>query len=257
MQESPKVFREGEHVAAPVRVGDVLADKYEVTRVLGEGGMGVVVAAMHRELEKLVALKFMHEELSVDADATERFLREAKSAARLSNEHVGRVLDVGRLPNGVPYIVMEYLEGKDLAELVRSRGRLPVAEVVEYLLQTCEAMAEAHALGVIHRDLKPHNLFVTTRPDGRSLIKVLDFGISKSMFANASPTITAQTMGSPSYMSPEQMRSARSVDTRTDIWSLGVILYELLAGCLPFVGETMPELLIRVLSEPPAPLVEK
>ncbi len=240
-------------MAAPIRVGDVLADKYEVTRILGTGGMGVVVAAHHRELDKLVALKFMHEELSANAQAVDRFLREARAAARLQSEHVGQVVDVGRLPGGVPYIVMEYLEGKDLGELVEQHGPLPVPDVVEYVLQVCEAMAEAHAQGIIHRDLKPQNLFLTTRQDGRRLVKVLDFGISKAL-ARKGPTSTSQTMGSPSYMAPEQIVSARSVDARADIWSLGVILYQLLSNTLPFSGDTVPEVLFKVISVPPPPL---
>ena len=219
--------------------------------------MGVVVAAMHLELDKLVALKFMHEEMSANALAGDRFLREARAAARLNNEHVGRRLSTSaRLPDGVPYIVMEYLEGKDLSgKVLQTRGPLPRSRgVAEYALQVCEAMAEAHAQGIVHRDLKPQNLFLTTRPDGRMLVKVLDFGISKSQFARGGPTTTQQTMGSPLYMSPEQMRSARTVDSRADIWSIGVIIYELLSGQLPFAADTLPELLLKVMSDPPIPL---
>jgi len=240
-------------MAPPVRVGEILADKYEVTRVLGAGGMGVVVAARHLELDKLVALKFMHDEVSTNAQAAVRFLREARAAAQLNNEHVGRVLDVGRLPGGVPYIVMEYLEGRDLAAVCSTRGALPTSDVAEYMLQVCEAMAEAHAKGIVHRDLKPQNLFLTTRPDGRPLLKVVDFGISKTHAAKGAPTTTAQSMGSPSYMAPEQMRSAKNVDARADIWSMGVILYELLSGRLPFEADTMPELIVQVLGETTPP----
>jgi serine/threonine-protein kinase len=236
-------------MGAPVRVGDVLAEKYEVTRILGQGGMGVVVAARHRELDKLVALKFMHEEVAQNEQAIDRFLREARAAARLQNEHVGRVLDVGRMQGGIPYIVMEYLEGRDLSEVQAERGQMDVADVCEYVLQACEAMAEAHAQGIIHRDLKPQNLFLTTRQDGRPLVKVLDFGISKATFANAA-TATHATMGSPAYMSPEQMKSAKSVDPRADIWSLGIILYQLLSNTLPFYGETITETMLKVLSDP-------
>ncbi len=241
-------------MGAPVHVGDLLADKYEVTRILGQGGMGVVVAARHRELDKLVALKFMHEEVAMDPVAIDRFLREAKAAARLQNEHVGRVLDVGRLQTGVPYIVLEYLEGRDLSEVTADAGgALPVSEVCEYLLQTCEAMAEAHAQGIIHRDLKPQNLFLTMRPDGRPLLKVLDFGISKVQ-SSTGPTSTQQVMGTPAYMSPEQMRSAKSCDGRADIWSLGVILYQLLSGTLPFAGDSVAETMLKVMTDEPAPL---
>jgi serine/threonine protein kinase len=240
-------------MGAPVRVGDVLADKYEVTRILGVGGMGVVVAARHAVLDKLVALKFMHEEIAANEAAIDRFLREARAAARLQNEHVARVLDVGQLDNGVPYIVMEYLEGRDLGQLLEERGRLGIAEAVEYLLQTCEAMAEAHAAGIVHRDLKPQNLFVTVRQDGRPLIKVLDFGISKAEHV-IGHTATQQAIGTPAYMAPEQMRSARSVDARADVWSLGVILYQLVSNMLPFAGETVPEIMLSVMSDAPRPL---
>jgi serine/threonine protein kinase len=243
-------------MGAPVRIGDVLADKYEVTRILGQGGMGVVVAARHRELDKLVALKFMHEEVAANEIAIDRFLREARAAARLRSEHVGHVLDVGRLQNGVPYIVMEYLEGRDLADVAADAGgTLGVADVCEYMLQTCEAMAEAHAQGIIHRDLKPQNLFLTMRTDGRPLIKVLDFGISKVQ-SSAGPTATQQTMGTPAYMSPEQMRSAKSADARADIWSLGVILYQLLSGTMPFMGDTMAETMLKVMTDELPPLAQ-
>ena len=238
---------------ALVRVGDVIADKYEVTKVVGMGGMGIVVAARHRELDKLVALKFMHEEVARNEHAIDRFLREARAAARLQNEHVGRVLDVGRMHDGVPYIVMEYLEGHDLAAVLEQHGALDVSNAIAYVLQTCEAMAEAHAQGIIHRDLKPQNLFVTVRPDGRPLLKVLDFGISKALFAQAA-TATHATMGSPAYMSPEQMKSAKSVDARADVWSLGVILYQLLSNTLPWHGDTITETMLKVLSDPLPPL---
>jgi eukaryotic-like serine/threonine-protein kinase len=237
-----------------VGIGDVVAGKYEVRRILGSGGMGVVIAAWHRELEKLVALKFMRDHRSSSERGIERFLFEARAASRLQSEHVVRVLDVGRLPDQAPYIVMEYLEGQDLARLLEERGRLGVSDAVEYVVQVCEAMAEAHAQGIIHRDLKPQNLFLTTRADGRSLVKVLDFGISKVQCAEG--TTTSQPIGSPAYMAPEQIRPSQSIDVRADIWSLGVILHELLSGSRPFTGDTAAEVLFKVLSEPPrlAPL---
>lgn len=240
-------------MGAPVRIGDVLAEKYQVARILGVGGMGVVVAARHCELGKLVALKFMREEFSLNEQVTQRFLREARATARLQSEHVVRVLDVGRLPTGIPYIVMEYLEGEDLGQVVEQHGSLKVGDAAEYLLQACEAMAEAHAQGIVHRDLKPQNLFLTRRPDGRPFVKVLDFGIAKALFAQT-PAATSQAIGSPSYMAPEQIRSSRSVDARADIWSLGVILYQLLSSTLPFVGDTIPEVMFKILSQPTPPL---
>jgi tRNA A-37 threonylcarbamoyl transferase component Bud32 len=244
--------------APPVREGEILAGKYRVERVLGQGGMGVVVAAMHLQLEKRVALKFVLPDHVQSPETVERFAREARAASKLQSEHVARVLDVGTLENGSPYMVMEYLEGRDLGQEVDTRGPLPFAEAAEYVLQACEAIAEAHALGIVHRDLKPQNLFLARRVDGRPLVKVLDFGISKFNGAqsgeNMSLTKTHAVMGSPNYMSPEQLRSARAVDQRTDIWALGVILYELLTAKVPFVATSVTELCAMVLQDTPPPL---
>jgi serine/threonine-protein kinase len=242
---------------APVHAGDVLAGKYRVERVLGAGGMGVVVAALHLELDERVAVKFLLPEIGDNANAAARFMREARAAARIKSEYVARVIDVGRLETGAPYMVMEYLEGHDLAALVAT-APLSIEDAADYVIQACHAMAEAHAAGIVHRDLKPANLFLAQRPDGSRAIKVLDFGISKSAtgdMADASLTKTSTMMGSPYYMSPEQMRSARDVDHRTDVWSLGVILFELLAGKPPFQGESLPELLTSIMTDSPPSLV--
>ena len=210
----------------PVRPGDVLAGKYRVDRVLGVGGMGVVVAATHLQLQQRVALKFMLDAGLAQPTQVERFGREARAAVRLRSDHVARVLDVGTLETGSPYIVMEYLDGSDIGSVLEQRGAMPVDMAVDCVLQACDAVAEAHALGIVHRDLKPRNLFLTTRNDGRALVKVLDFGISKhTTGSDLSLTRTTEIMGSPSYMSPEQFRSAKLVDERTDIWALGAILY--------------------------------
>jgi serine/threonine-protein kinase len=221
--------------------GEVLAGKYEVIRVIGAGGMGVVVEARHVQLEQRVALKFLLAEACQNEDAVGRFLREGRAAVQIKSEHVARVSDVGTLDSGSPYIVMEYLKGEDLSEVLAKRGTLTVREAVEYVLQACEAIAEAHALGIIHRDLKPANLFLTHRADGSPLIKVLDFGISKIANDPRQISLTASTgaVGSPQYMSPEQMRSAKHVDHRTDIWALGAILFELLAGRPVFEAESL------------------
>jgi len=240
----------------PVEQGDILAGKYRVERVLGVGGMGVVVAATHIELLELRALKFMLPNALNDAEATERFVREARAAARLKSEHVAKVHDVGRLENGAPYMVMEYLEGDALDAVLRQWGPLPPEVAALYAIQVCKALAEAHALGIVHRDIKPSNLFLTRRPDGTDCVKVLDFGISKMVGVGPEfeMTKTSAVMGSPYYMAPEQMRSARTVDARADIWSLGVILYRLITGRLPFVGQNATELIAKVLeTEAPPP----
>ena len=238
--------------SAPVVEGDVLAGKYRVERVLGAGGMGVVVAARHLQLDQLVALKFVLPSSLEDLLVTERFLREAKAAVRLKSEHVAKVLDVGTLETGAPYIVMEYLEGSDLAGVIAEQAPLAVEVACDYLIQACEALSEAHTLGIVHRDLKPQNLFLTKGVGGAPLVKVLDFGISKIAQPEGAHNLTqtATVIGSPLYMAPEQMRSARDVDARSDIWALGVVLYELLTGRGPFEAETMTDLAIKIVQDP-------
>jgi serine/threonine protein kinase len=237
---------------------DVLADKYRIERELGRGGMGVVLAATHLQLEERVAIKFLLPELSNDPALVARFLREGRAAIKIRSEHVVRVRDVATLPGGTPYMVMEYLQGKNFEELLEDQGRLPTELAVDHLLQATEALAEAHALGMIHRDLKPANLFLAHRADGSPCVKVLDFGITKVTDAkdvsNFDATKTSIVMGSPRYMSPEQMRSSRAIDARADIWALGVILHELITGLSPFDGTTMPDLLAAILQDPPPPL---
>jgi len=239
-----------------VREGEILAGKYRVDRVLGVGGMGVVVAAHHLELDDRVAIKFLLPDTLGNPEAVARFAREARAAVKIKSEHVARVSDVGKLENGAPYMVMEYLEGSDLSGWLSERGPLPIEQAVEFTLQASEAIAEAHALGIVHRDLKPANLFVIRRPDGGLSIKVLDFGISKMTSVTGSGgegsmTKTSAIMGSPIYMSPEQIQSSKDVDARGDIWALGVILYELITGSPPFGGEHMAELIFRIISAPP------
>jgi len=250
------------NVAASIREGEVLAGKYRIERVIGEGGMGVVVAAHHLMFDERVAIKFLLPEGLRNAEAVARFEREARAAVKIKNEHVARMIDVGRLETGAPYIVMEYLEGSDLAGMLRTRGALPIEDAVEFVLQASEAIAEAHALGIVHRDLKPANLFVVRRADALLSVKVLDFGISKftgkgTSDRNMGMTKTSAVMGSPLYMSPEQMESSRDVDARTDIWALGVILYELITGQVPFLAESMPELILKIISAQPAPLLNR
>jgi eukaryotic-like serine/threonine-protein kinase len=241
--------------------GQILAGKYRVERVLGEGGMGVVIAAHHLHLDKRVALKFLRPEVAANREIVARFSNEARSAARIQSEHVARVLDVGVLDDGSPYMVMEYLEGTDLAGLIKQHGRIPGPEAIEYVLQACEALAEAHVAGIVHRDLKPANLFLTRRADGSPSVKVLDFGISKAALSSDAPgqalTQTAAVLGSPSYMAPEQLKSARQVDARTDVWALGIILHELMTGEVAFRADTVPELYVSILQSPPTPLRQR
>src|SRR4051794_9821118 len=236
--------------------------------------MGVVVRAWHVELEQPVAVKFLYPEFARNSDGAERFRREARSAAKIKNQHVARVLDVGTLVSGgavsgvsarnpegnnIPYIVMEYLEGLDLAHELRAQGPLPVPLAVRYVMQACEAVAEAHERGIVHRDLKPANLFLSEGSHGQRMIKVLDFGISKinGGAQQFSLTDTATLMGSPAYMSPEQLESSRNVDGRADIWSLGVILHELILGQVPFNGESVPQLVRSILSGSRTTLIQR
>ena len=240
-----------------IQQGELLAGKYRVEQVLGAGGMGYVVAAMHEQLGQRVAVKLLVPELCENEDSVTRFLREARAAVKIHSEHVARVIDVGELTNGSPYMVMEFLSGRDLAEELDLPGQLEVPIAIDYVLQASEAVAEAHSIGLIHRDLKPANLFLTHRPDGTALVKVLDFGISKALNVDdnalePAPSLTAthSLLGSPAYMSPEQIRRPKSVDTRTDIWSLGSILYELLVRDPPFNADSPLALLAAVVSDP-------
>jgi len=235
--------------------GTVLLDKYRVDWVLGVGGYGYVVRAHHLDLGESVAIKILREDREADPQTLARFVREAQLVVRLKSEHVARVFDVGRLPDtGAPYIVMELLEGEDLHKLLGA-GPLPVGRAVDFMLEACEAIAEAHALGIVHRDLKPGNLFLARLPT-RSIIKVLDFGISKSMVRDADIrlTQTQSILGTPAYMAPEQMRDARHVDHRADIWALGAVLYELVEGELPFCADNFAELVVAVSTQPPPPM---
>jgi serine/threonine protein kinase len=240
-------------------IGDVIAGKYRLDKVAGEGGMGIVYAAEHLLLKQRVAVKVLLPEAARSEAVVERFSREAQTAARINSEHVARVLDAGSLPSGAPFLVMEYLEGCDLEELLELQRKLPVAEVVDYAIQACEALAHAHAIGVVHRDLKPANLYLACRPDGGNAIKIIDFGISKS--TRSSPNQKKLTghhvLGSPVYMPPEQLRNAKEIDGRADLWSLGVVVYEMLTGTTPFDADGVGEIFAAILGNDPVPLCER
>lgn len=247
-------------VSAPVssdrgiQVGDVIADKYRVESIIGRGGMGVVVAAEHLQLKETVALKFLLSGGEDEKEFRQRFLREAQVSAKLRGEHVVRLMDFGAPEGAPPYIVMERLQGTDLRETLNHFGKIPIDIALDYIAQACEGVAEAHALGVVHRDLKPSNLFVTKRLDGSDLVKILDFGVSKaraSQDVDEELTSAGSVLGSPRYMSPEQLRNSVDVDARSDVWSLGAILYEIICGRPPFKAESTAALCAKILGEEP------
>ncbi|WP_437496122.1 serine/threonine-protein kinase [Sorangium sp. So ce1099] len=238
-----------EYTIAP---GDVLLGKYRVESVLGRGAMGLVVAARHLALDDRVAIKVLLPRYVRDPEILQRFLREGRAAVRIRSRHVVRVADVGTLENGAPYLVMDHLEGRDLAAVLAESGVLPVPVAIELVLQVCEALAEAHAQGIIHRDVKPSNLFLTRNADGSPCIKVLDFGISKMTHAEEHAlTRVGGMLGSPLYMSPEQLRSASDVDGRADVYSLGVVLFQLLTGRTPFIAQELAQLVYMVTQGEP------
>jgi serine/threonine-protein kinase len=221
--------------------------------------MGTVVAARHELLQRDVALKFVSASAVTPENLT-RFRNEARAIAAIESDHIARVLDAGHLADGTPFIALELLEGEDLEQVLLKREPLVVSEVVDWVLQALEGLAEAHALGIVHRDLKPANLFLARRRDGTRIIKLLDFGVSKldgeGPLVRTVPhlTVTSTILGSPVYMAPEQLRDAKRVDARADIWAMGIVLYELLAGRVPFAAENMAQVMIGVLEGVPAPL---
>lgn len=242
----------------PITPGALVAGKYRTERLLGQGGMGAVVLAKDETTGQPLAIKFLLPSLRDEGHFVGRFRREAQATARLSSEHVPRVLDVGSTAEGAPFIVMEYCEGRDLRVLVKEEGPLPEHEAAAYIGQACVALAEAHALGIVHRDLKPSNLLLGRSADGKPLIKVLDFGVAKVRpTAEAESdhiTATGTILGSRLFMAPEQMRRPRDVDARADIWALGVCLYYLVTGHTPFEAATTEEVILAVVMHPPKPL---
>ncbi len=246
-----------EPVQVPFSTGDVIARKYEVTGLLGSGGMGYVISARHVELGEMMALKFLRPEALVHPELVERFAREARAAAKIRSEHIANVFDVGALPDGTPFIVMEYLAGQDLADLLHHEGALAISNAVELIMQALEALAAAHAHGIVHRDIKPENLFLTRQAQGLDFVKVLDFGISKIALPRGKRDLvrTQMTLGSPVYMSPEQIRRSDQVDARSDIWSIGCVLFELITGVTAFDEPSLLELSAAILEREPVPLL--
>ena len=242
-------------------IGQVIVGKYRIDSVLGSGGMGIVLSATHLDLGQRVAIKVLTvaEEDERRDEARQRFLREGRATAALVSDHVVRVHDVGTLPSGAPFMIMELLRGQDLARTLSEQGPLSIERACDCVRQAAEAIACAHAHGIVHRDLKPSNLFLTRRSDGTPLVKVLDFGISKTTSTEperVTSNLTAErgVLGTPFYMSPEQVRDAKAVDSRTDIWSLGLILHELLSGSHAFEGTTLPGICAAIAADPPAAL---
>ncbi len=238
-------------------IGTLLLGRYRVEEVLGVGGMGVVVRAVHLDLDTQVAIKFLLPHMAESSNVVQRFLREAQAAVRLKGEHVAKVIDVGKMPDGAPFMVMEYLSGADLGQVLKAHGAQPPNVACDLMMQICEGMAEAHANGIVHRDVKPSNFFVTRGPDGSPLVKILDFGISKVPIGNDMQQLTGtQSMvGTPAYMAPEHMRAANRADQRSDLWSMGVVLYQLLTNQLPFDGESYADLCLKVAMDLPAPIL--
>jgi serine/threonine protein kinase len=236
-----------------IDVGDTIDARYRVERILGRGGMGVVVAVRHLRLGTSAAIKFPLAHLGSRSDVVERLIREARIAMQLRSEHVARVYDIGVHDRGGPYLVMEFLFGQDLGRKLEQEGPLSRELAIECILQTCEALAEAHASCVVHRDLKPSNLFLSKRPDGSPFIKVIDFGLAKDLDPEQLTTLTnsGALLGSLPFMAPEQMRGAGAVDARSDVYALGATLYALLTGRPPFSGKSVLDVYDQVVAGAP------
>ena len=237
-------------------LGRVLDDRYELMDVVGSGGMGVVYRARQRYLDRDVALKVLRRDLLIQGDSVSRFMIEAKAASALKSPHTVTIHDFGLTDDGLFYFTMELLEGESLSDLLAREGPLPPRQAVNVVTQVCKSLAEAHERKIWHRDLKPENIFITRDQDGQDFVKVLDFGIAKVESSGERVTATGVVCGTPQYLSPDQARG-QPADHRTDIYSLGIVLYEMLAGSPPFDGETPVEIVMLHINEPPSPLAER
>ncbi len=237
-------------------VGQIYADKYRIVRPLGHGAMGAVYEGENIRIHRRVAIKTLHPHVADKPDTIQRFEREAQAAGRIGSEHIVEVLDVGELPGRVHYMVMEYLEGATLEQHIRSQGRLSPQEATPIVVQLLDGLEAAHYAGIIHRDLKPANVFLSRGANG-DFVKILDFGVSKFNVLNSdgmSMTSTGAVLGTPFYMSPEQAKGSREIDARSDLYAVGVILYEAITGQVPFSAETFNELIFRIVLESPPPV---
>lgn len=245
----------GDMVSTDAHAGLILDGKYKLIEKLGEGGMGTVYLGMHQYIGKKVAVKFLHREYAANQEVLARFYREARAATEIGHRSIIEVHDMGISPQGEPYLVMEYLEGESLGAVLRRRGPLDLATACGVMEQVLLALQAAHDKGIVHRDLKPENIFFTIRPGEPPLVKLIDFGISKMARESIDTklTQTGSLLGTPSYMSPEQARGDNEIDNRSDLYSIGVVLYQILTGRLPFEGANYNKLLIKVLTENPLP----
>jgi serine/threonine protein kinase len=230
----------------------VIGRKYRIDEVVAEGGMGIVYKGWHLVLELPIAIKVVRPEYVQHVDVVSLFVTEARANAQLRGLHVAHVLDMGRVENGPPFMVLEYLDGRDLRAVLTEEGPLPLWRAVDYLIQACDGVAEAHARGIVHRDLKPENLFLARTPERGQVLKVIDFGISKApAYSKRNSQVKNEGLGSPHYMAPEQISSPENVDGRSDVWSLGVVLFELLTNDTPFRGQTVEATCVQVLYNEP------
>lgn len=240
------------HTWAPIRVGELVGGKYRISRLVAEGGMGLVYEAQHTIVKRRFAVKFLRPDLADKRESLGRFQREAEAAGSLESEHIASVVDFGITPEGSAFIVMEFLVGESLAVLLKREGPLPVERATDLCIQACHGAETAHAAGIVHRDLKPHNLFVCQRDDGTDLLKILDFGIAKleEIRHEHASIQTGSLLGTPAYMSPEQARGEKTIDQRSDVYSLGAILFQMLSGELPHPGESPNSVLYHISTEP-------